>query len=259
MLTFPSQLVCALHSNTLYIYPPPTPNHYRAPNQFTAEPVYICNSSPPPTNPMSALPAKTPTVLTPPPWTISAATPTSLKETSAFVNASRRTLFPSLGHDTLLDDPAVLKTSRVLVARDAAGAVVAAVAHVPFDHRFPHLPHPVGRASASSPASSASSSSSSSSSSLDLPLPSPPNSSCKIVEVVRLFVLPQYRRRGLAAALFQSLQEHAFAAGVQCMYLHTHPFLPGAIGFWEKQGFQLVGVDREDKVWLTHHFWKMLR
>lgn len=215
----------------------------------------LCNSSPLPTNPMSALPAQTPTVLTPPPWTISAVTPTSLKEASAFVNASRRTLFPSLGHDTLLDDPAALKTSRVLVARDAVGAVIAAVAYVPFDYRFPHLPHPVGRVSASSPASSASSSSSS----LDLPISSPPNSSCKVVEVVRLFVLPQYRRRGLAAALFQSLQEHAFAAGVQCMYLHTHPFLPGAIGFWEKQGFQLIGVDHEDKVWLTHHFWKMLR
>ncbi|KAG9203152.1 hypothetical protein G6514_003069 [Epicoccum nigrum] len=209
---------------------------------------------------MTAVPARTPTVLTPPPppppWTISAVTPSSLAETSAFVNASRRELFASLGHDALLDDPAVLETSRVLVARDAAGSVIAAIAHVPFDYRFPHLPPPVGCAPASS---SPPSTASSSSSSLDLPFSSSPKSSCKVVEVVRLFVLPRYRRCGLAATLFQSLQEHAFASGVQCMYLHTHPFLPGAIRFWEKQGFELVGVDHEDKVWLTHHFWKMLR
>jgi GNAT superfamily N-acetyltransferase len=206
---------------------------------------------------MSAVPARTPTVLTSPPWTISAATPSTLEEISAFVNASRRELFPSLGYDALLDDPAVLETSRVLVARDTAGSVIAVIAYVPFDYRFPHLPPPVGRASAS--ASSPASSASSSSSSLDLPVPFPPSSSCKIVEVVRLFVLPQYRRCGLATALFHSLQEHAFASEVQCMYLHTHPSLAGAIGFWEKQGFELIGVDHEDKVWLTHHFWKILR
>ena len=199
--------------------------------------------------------AQAPTVLTSPPWTISAVTPSSLPETSAFINTSRRTLFPSLGHDTLLDDPAVLATSHILVAREETGTVIAAVAYVPFYYRFPHLPRPVGCASAPSAPCSANSSSSS----LDLPISSPPTPACKIVEVVRLFVLPQYRRRGLAAALFQSLQEHASASGVQCMYLHTHPFLPGAIGFWEKQGFELIGVDCEDRVWRTHHFWKKLR
>lgn len=42
------------------------------------------------------------------------------------------------------------------------------------------------------------------------------------------------------------------------MYLHTHPFLPGAIRFWEKQAFDIIGVDEEDEVWRTHHMHMVL-
>lgn len=185
-------------------------------------------------------------------WTIEPATPASLAEVSAFVNASREQLFPTLGHDRLLDDPGVLETSHVVIAREPQGRLIAAIAYVPFDYRFPHLPPPVGTASA--PPSTASSSSTS----LNTSVSSSEQRFCKIVEVVRLFVDPQYRRHGLAGSLFQSLQEHALASAVQCMYLHTHPFLPGAIGFWEKQGFEIICVDYEDKMWQTHHMWKML-
>lgn len=195
-------------------------------------------------------------------WDIEAVTPATLQEASFFINASRRVLFPSLGWDTLLDSPAVLETSCVLVARAAAspasGAggqgpppVVAAIAYIPFDYRFPHLPPPIGTLSA--PPSTASSSSSS----LDIPVHSSEHL-CKTVEVLRLFVLPQYRRHGLAASLFQALQNHAVASGVECMYLHTHPFLPGAIRFWEKQGFDIISVDEGDEVWQTHHMQMML-
>lgn len=210
-----------------------------------------CSPTSPPTNLMQYAPASAPTVPTAPPWTIEPVTPASLKGTADFINASRRELFPSLGHDALLDDPNVLETSHVLIARNTEGRIVAAVAYVPFDYRFPHLPPPIGNAS--TPPSTANSSSSS----LNMSVPSFDHS-CKIVEVVRLFVLHEFRRHGLAASLFQSLQEHALASGVQCMYLHTHPFLPGAIRFWEKQGFEIINVDQEDKVWLTHHFSKTL-
>ena len=44
-------------------------------------------------------------------------------------------------------------------------------------------------------------------------------------------MLPAYRRRGLAAALFGALRQQALQAGIGCLYLHTHPFLPG-ITFW---------------------------
>lgn len=42
------------------------------------------------------------------------------------------------------------------------------------------------------------------------------------------------------------------------MYLHTHPFLPGAIRFWQKQGFDVVCVDEQDEVWRTHHMQMIL-
>lgn len=203
-----------------------------------------------------------PTVTTAPTWDIEAVTPATLTEASIFVNASRRILFPSLGYDTLLDDPKILGTSCVLTARDTEKNIVAAIAYIPFDYRFPQLPWPIGSSSedTSTPASSASSShASANSSSSSLIAPSLPSEyQYKIVEVLRLFVLPGYRRHGLAASLFRSLQDHAVASGVQCMYLHTHPFLPGAIRFWEKQGFDIIRVDEDDEVWRTHHMQMML-
>ncbi|KAF2628621.1 hypothetical protein BU25DRAFT_390357 [Macroventuria anomochaeta] len=236
-----------------------------------------------------------PTVTTAPTWTIEAVTRTTLKEASVFVNASRKELFPSLGYDTLLDDPEILETSCVLIARanddyrpnatpgrDSQGAIIAAIAYIPFDYRFPYLPWPIGtysqnnrnseittgkNTSASlSSSSTTNTTANSSSSSLALlatpssttPQPEIPSDPIKIVEVLRLFVLPQYRRHGLAASLFQSLQDHARASGVQCMYLHTHPFLPGAIRFWGKHGFDTICVDEEDEVWRTHHMQMML-
>ena len=41
------------------------------------------------------------------------------------------------------------------------------------------------------------------------------------------------------------------------MYLHTHPFLPGAIDFWLRQGFEVVDVDA-DPVWRTTHMQRIL-
>ncbi|KAK2001942.1 acetyltransferase [Colletotrichum falcatum] len=74
-----------------------------------------------------------------------------------------------------------------------------------------------------------------------------------VVEVVRLYVDPDWRRGGLASKMVATLVEAAQEAGVRRLYLHTHPFLPGAIQFWTRQGFALLRVDAEDKVWQTTH------
>lgn len=260
-----------------------------------------------PTNLMHNTLACAPTLPTAPTWTIETVTPATLEEASAFVNTSRRILFPSLGYDNLLDSPTVLDDSCALVARDETHEIIAAIVYVPFNYRFPHLPWPIGTApqpkgnierttgastnGTSTPDSSSSfttdTTANSSTSSLaitypNLPTAQPQTTSTpstttsqatstpstahsqdpddlpKTVEVLRLFVLPQYRRHGLAATLFQSLKDHALASGVQCMYLHTHPFLPGAIRFWEKQAFDIIGVDEEDEVWRTHHMQMVL-
>ncbi|WP_236712003.1 GNAT family N-acetyltransferase [Pseudomonas sp. EpS/L25] len=106
----------------------------------------------------------------------------------------------------------------LLLVRDAAGEPVASIAYRPYDCRFPQLAY-VGE---------------------------------RVVEVARLFVAPQYRRQGLARRLFQALLIEAAHDGVERLYLHTHPFLPGAEAFWLGQGFQVVA--RETALpWLTLH------
>jgi ribosomal protein S18 acetylase RimI-like enzyme len=66
------------------------------------------------------------------------------------------------------------------------------------------------------------------------------------VEIVKLFVLPEYRRQGIATQLCQLLFEHAKQQGIETLYLHTHPFLPAAEQFWMLQGFDVI-----KREWLT--------
>lgn len=60
------------------------------------------------------------------------------------------------------------------------------------------------------------------------------------VEVVKLFVQPEYRRLGLATRLCNALFEHARQKNITHFYLHTHPFLPAAEIFWQQQGFKVI-------------------
>ena len=106
---------------------------------------------------------------------------------------------------------------RFLIAR-RGGDIVAAVGYLPYDHRFAQLDYASGR----------------------------------VVEVVRLFVHPDWRRSGLATTICDALKACARQQGVDVLYLHTHPFLPGAIGFWQRQGFCVTDVE-DDPVWQTTH------
>lgn len=74
----------------------------------------------------------------------------------------------------------------------------------------------------------------------------------EVVEVVRLFVEPELRGRGIATRLIGALVERAREDGVRTMYLHTHPFLPGAQYLWEKEGWRVV-VKEEEGPWFTIH------
>jgi GNAT superfamily N-acetyltransferase len=106
---------------------------------------------------------------------------------------------------------------RFLIARRGE-QIVAAIGYLPYDGRFPQLDY----------------------------------GQRKVVEVVRLFVIPEFRRSGLATTIYLSLKDYARQQGVEVLYLHTHPFLPGAIGFWQRQGFRIVDVEI-DPVWQTTH------
>ncbi|MFJ2983523.1 MULTISPECIES: GNAT family N-acetyltransferase [unclassified Pseudomonas] len=158
-----------------------------------------------------------------PNWIIQPPRREAVAELVTFVDSARRALFPLLAHSPLPKDLAHFEATYLdgdghfLEARDQ-GRLVAGIGYLPYDHRFRQLDYH-GK---------------------------------HVVEIVRLFVLPEYRRHGLAAALFSALRERAIDAGVECLYLHTHPFLPGAIRFWERQGFAVIDVE-DDPVWRTTH------
>ncbi|KAF5721327.1 GNAT family acetyltransferase [Fusarium globosum] len=78
-----------------------------------------------------------------------------------------------------------------------------------------------------------------------------------VVEIVRLYVDPEWRRAGLASRLFDTLVETARRSGIKQLYLHTHPFLPNAINFWKGKEFSAITVD-EDPVWQTTHMKRSL-
>ncbi|MFJ2325768.1 GNAT family N-acetyltransferase [Pseudomonas sp. NPDC087690] len=154
---------------------------------------------------------------------IQAVSDADIPEVLDFVLKARAELFPKLSATGMPDDLArfaevyLRGAGRFLIARHE-GQIVASIGYLAYDRRFPHLLYP----------------------------------DVKVVEIVRLFVLPSQRRSGLAGALYRSLKELALADGVEVIYLHTHPFLPGAIAFWQRQGFEIIDVDA-DPVWQTTH------
>ncbi|KAM5349758.1 hypothetical protein ACJ41O_006263 [Fusarium nematophilum] len=145
-----------------------------------------------------------------------------------FVMAARADMFPMIDpashvkqterelanfQKTYLDHP----EGAFLIAR-ADGRLIATIAYLVYDGRFPELKLGHDR----------------------------------VVEVVKLYVDPAWRRAGLASKLVAALEQTARHAGIETLYLHTHPFLPGAITFWERQGFSLISID-DDPVWRTTH------
>ncbi|MGH2423781.1 GNAT family N-acetyltransferase [Pseudomonas sp. C 49-2] len=159
---------------------------------------------------------------------IQVATAADIPEVLRFVLQARAELFPKLSATGMPADLAQFEAiylqgdGQFLVAR-GEGQIVAAIGYLPYDERFPQLNYQ-GR---------------------------------RTVEVVRLFVLPAFRRLGLAGDLYRALEAQAKADRVEVMYLHTHPFLPGAIDFWLRQGFEVVDVDA-DPVWRTTHMQRTL-
>ncbi|KAL3301239.1 putative GNAT family acetyltransferase [Colletotrichum asianum] len=120
--------------------------------------------------------------------------------------------------NTYLDNP-----NGAFLTAYGNGQIIAAIGYAPYDDRFPELG--LGREG--------------------------------VVEFVRLYVNPAWRRAGLASKLCAALKQRARDAGMKKLYLHTHPFLEGAIGFWERQGFSILQVD-DDPVWQTTHMSKAL-
>lgn len=171
-------------------------------------------------------------------WIFRVVSDDNIEQVVAFINDTRHQMFAGLvWKDAPLQD-ATLRWARsgwFLAAYERPELLeggnhrdprlVATIGFVPYNHRYPHLKL----------------------------------SHLRTVEVVRLFVAPDCRRCGLGTLLFDSLCKEARSSDIDCLYLHTHPFLPGATEFWRKMGFRVVDVDREDRVWQTTHMIKILK
>lgn len=147
------------------------------------------------------------------------------EEVVAYVLATRKQLFPMLNHRVVPKDLQTFSSTYIdvpigtfLQARTQKGALIETIGMLAYNHRFPHLSF----------------------------------SENKIVEVVKLFVEPAYRKSGLGTALVRELKKVAKDQGVELLYLHTHPFLVGAYEFWQKQGFNLV-LSTEESGFETLH------
>lgn len=63
-------------------------------------------------------------------------------------------------------------------------------------------------------------------------------------QVVRVYVLREHRRRGIAQAVVRALLDRAHAEGhYDRVVLHTYLHSPGAVAFWTSQGAVLVEDD----------------
>ena len=74
----------------------------------------------------------------------------------------------------------------------------------------------------------------------------------KTAEIVKCYVDRNYRRFGLGSILFDEALQFCKQAGYETLYLHTHPFLPGAIPFWKSKGFE-ERLAEDDPIWNTLH------
>lgn len=152
--------------------------------------------------------------------------PNQIDAVSAFVRRERHRLFPMLRdkpvpHDLLHFHETYLASNKAaFFAAYKEGNVVGTIGFVPYDGRFPELEPFIGQKTAT--------------------------------EIVKCYVDPDCRREGIGTALFQTAAAQAAAAGYETLYLHTHPFLPGGIPFWQRLGFT-GRCSSLDPVWRTLH------
>ncbi|WP_434750690.1 GNAT family N-acetyltransferase [Paenibacillus amylolyticus] len=65
-------------------------------------------------------------------------------------------------------------------------------------------------------------------------------------EVVKVYVDPAYRRYGIGSLLVKELEQIITKMPYTTLYLHTHRFLPGAVDFWERQGFTFITEEQNE-------------
>lgn len=141
--------------------------------------------------------------------TISLVTHKDMQQVLSYVIGFRKVLFPMLdplkpSFDLLDFEYYYIEKGVFLQAKDSFGNLIGVVGLMPFKDRFDYLNY----------------------------------KDKKAFEIARLFVEPNYRRKGIAKRLVKALIEQGKVKTAQVLYLHTHPFLSGAQEFWHSQGFK---------------------
>lgn len=58
-----------------------------------------------------------------------------------------------------------------------------------------------------------------------------------VCEVVKFYIHPEYRRKGIGRQLYLKAEQFARETGYQECYLHTSIYLPGGYSFWRSCGY----------------------
>lgn len=156
---------------------------------------------------------------------ITSVTEQQIEEVVAYVKKCRQLLFPMLDHSIVPRDLTAFKETYLtntqgcfLQARNQEGHILGVIGMLAYDHRFDYLNY----------------------------------KNQSTVEVVRLYIEPPYRKKGLATQLFETLLQQARKNSIECLYLHTHPFLTGALEYWQKQGFELITTSIDGEFTTLH-------
>jgi GNAT superfamily N-acetyltransferase len=76
-------------------------------------------------------------------------------------------------------------------------------------------------------------------------------------EIVKCYVDPAFRRYGIGSLLVRELEQFVNQMQYTTLYLHTHRFLPGAVDFWERQGFTFITEEQNE--WQIVHMDKPIK
>ena len=149
------------------------------------------------------------------------------KQVIHFIQKNMKELFPMMAHDQLPSDIRHFHNQYIdrddaalFAAVDEAGKVLGTIGYLPYDGRFEQLDHLYKHV--------------------------------QTTELVRCYIDVNYRRMGIGTALYENVIDSIRDAGYEKVYLHTHPFLPGGMSFWQEKGF-IERLAEENSVWQTVH------
>lgn len=142
-----------------------------------------------------------------------------------YIIECREELYPMLSENKLPNDlldfeGTYLKNidSFFLIAVDGEKNIVGTIGLIPYDNRFKMLNY----------------------------------TQFKVAEIVKLYVDSSNRRQKVGHQLVNCLVNEALLLNYKILYLHTHPFLTGAVEFWEKNSFKIERKDIEQDLPTIH-------